>query len=58
MKRDSNLNEDPYYKYMLCYVDEFLHICFKSKEDMDALNLIYRLKEGFGSPDQYLGANF
>ena len=24
---------------------------------MDALNIIYRLKEGFGTPDQYLGAN-
>ena len=24
---------------------------------MDALNMIYRLKEGFGPPDRYLGAN-
>ena len=43
---------------MLCYVDDLLHIGFKPKEDMDALNIIYRLKEGFGSPDRYLGANF
>ena len=25
---------------------------------MDALNLIYRLKEGFSPPDQYIGAKF
>ena len=24
---------------------------------MDAINKIYQLKEGFGPPDQYLGAN-
>ena len=24
---------------------------------MDALNMIYRLMEGFGTPDQYLGSN-
>ena len=57
MKRYFNKNGYPYYKYMLCYVDDLLHICFKPKEDMDALNMIYRLKEGFGSPDQYLGSN-
>ena len=58
MKRDLKPNGDPYYKYMLCYVDDLLHIGFKPKEDMDALNMIYRLKEGFGPPDRYLGANF
>ena len=42
---------------MLCYVDELLQIGFNPKEDMDALNIIYRLKEGFGPPDRYLGAN-
>ena len=57
MKRDFNPNGDPYYKYMLCYVDDLLHIGFKPKEDMDALNMIYWLKEGFGPPDQYLGGN-
>ena len=39
------------------YVDYLLHIGFKPKEDIDALNVIYQLKEGFGPPDQYLGAN-
>ena len=57
MKQDFNPNVDPYYKYMLFYVDEFLHIYFKPKEDMDALNMIYCLNEGFGPPDQYLHTN-
>ena len=57
MNQDFKPNGDPCYKYMLCYVDELLHIGFKPKEDMNALNMIYRLKEGFGPPDQYLGAN-
>ena len=57
MKKYFKPNVDPYYKYMLCYVDYLLHIGFKPKEDMYALNMIYRLKEGFGTPDQYLGAN-
>ena len=42
---------------MIYYVDDLLHICFKPKEDMYTLNMIYWLKEGFGIPDQYLGAN-
>ena len=42
---------------MLFSVDELLHIGFYPKEDMDALNIIYRLKYDFGQPDRYLGAN-
>ena len=57
MKRDFNPNVYPYYKYMLFYVDDLLHIGFKPKEYMDALNMVYRLKEGFVPPDRYLGAN-
>ena len=56
-KRDFDPNGDPYYKYMLCYVDDLLHICFTPKEDMYTLNIIYWLTEGFGPPDRYLGAN-
>ena len=52
MKRYFKSNGDLYYKNMY-----LLHMGFKLKEDMDALNLIYRLKEGFGPPDQYPGAN-
>ena len=31
MKWDFKPNGYPYYKYMLCYVDEFLHIGFNPK---------------------------
>ena len=44
MKQDFKPNGDPYYKYMLYYVDGLLHIGFNPKEDMDALNMIYWLK--------------
>ena len=57
MKQDFNPNGDSYYKYMLCYFDDLLCIGFKPKEDMDALNIIYLLKEGRGTPDRYIGAN-
>ena len=57
MKWDFKPNGYPYHKYMLCYIDDLLHIGFNTKEDMDALILIYWLKEGFGLPDRYLGAN-
>ena len=51
MKRGFKPNVDSYYNYMLCYVDDLLHIGFNPKEDMDALNIIYWLTEGFGPPD-------
>ena len=57
MNRDFKPNGDPYYKYMLFYIDDLLHIGFKQKEDMDALNMIYRLKEVFVPPSRYLGEN-
>ena len=57
MKRDSKLHVYPYYKYMLCYVDDLLHICFNPKEDMYMLNMIYWVKKGFGPPNRYLCAN-
>ena len=44
MKRDFKPNGDPYYKYMLCNFDDLLYIGFNPKKDMDALNIIYRLK--------------
>ena len=57
MKRDFKPNGYPYYKYMLCYIDDLLHIGFNTKESTDILNLIYRLKEGLGTSGQYLGDN-
>ena len=56
-KRDFKPNGDLYYKYMLWYVGELIHIGFKANKDMDALNMTYWLKEVFGPPDQYLGTN-
>ena len=52
MKRDFNPNGDHCYKYMLCYVDDLLHIFFNQKEDIYVLNMIYQIKKGFGTPDQ------
>ena len=57
MKRYFKTNVYPYYKYMLCYVDYLPHIGFKPKKDMDVLNMTYWLNEGFGPPEESLGAN-
>ena len=45
-------------KPMLCHIDDLLHIGFNTKEGIDNIKIIYRLKEGFGPPDWYLGPNF
>ena len=50
-------NGDHNYNFLLCYVDDLLHICFKTKEEIDVLNVIDWLRRGFGPPDRYLGAN-
>ena len=52
-----NPNGETYYNYILCYIDDFIHISFQPKEDMDKINIIYRLKECFGTPDRNLGGN-
>ena len=57
MNRHFNTNGYLYYKYMIYYVDGLFCIGFKTKEDMDTVNLIYWSNEGFGPPDRYLGAN-
>jgi hypothetical protein len=57
LKRDVKPDGTPYWRYMLIYVDDVLHIAYDPKEDMDSLNKVYRLKEGSGPPDRYLGAN-
>ena len=57
MKRDFKPNGDPYYKYMVCCVDDLLQISFKPKEDIYVLNMIYWLKGGFGPTERYLGEN-
>ena len=34
-----------------------LHLANDAQEDMLKLNWVYQFKEGFGTPDRYLGAN-
>jgi len=42
---------------MLIYVDDVLHIAEDPEEDMAKLGQVYRLKDGVGTPDKYLGGN-
>ena len=51
IKWDFKPNGYPYYKYILLFVYDLLHICFNPKEDINALNMIYWLMKGFISPD-------
>lgn len=57
LKKDVKPDGTPYWKYMLIYVDDVLHVAFDPTVDMAALNTVYRLKDGSGPPDRYLGAN-
>ena len=50
-------NGTAYYTYILVYVDDVLHLTKDAQENMLKLNQVYLLKEGFGPPDRYLGAN-
>ena len=50
-------NGADYYKYMLIYVDNVLHLANDAQEDMLKLNQVYGLKEGFGPPSIYLRDN-
>ena len=43
---------------MLVNVYDVLQLVKDIQEDMLNPNQIYRLKEGFGPPDRYIGANF
>ena len=42
---------------MLVNVDDVLHLSKDAQEDTLKLNQFYRLREGFGPPDRYFGAN-
>ena len=58
LKLDHKENGEPYYKYILVYVDDVLHLHAKGKSDMDKINAAYRLKDGsIAPPERYLGAN-
>ena len=57
MKGDVKPDGTPYYKYMLVYVDDILHIAHDPNIDMKLISRYYRLKEGSGEPDRYLDGN-
>jgi hypothetical protein len=49
-------NGHEYYEYVLVYVDDVLVLSHDGKRIMLALEEFYRLKDGFGKPTRYLGA--
>ena len=57
IKKTTTENCTAYYKYILVYIDDVLHFAKNAQEDMLNLNQVYLLKEKFGPPDTYLGAN-
>ena len=57
IKRAIKHDGTPYYKMMLIYVDDVLHLAEDPAEDMTKLSKLYRLKDGTGEPDRYLGGN-
>ena len=54
-KRSLKDDDTPYYKMMLIYVDDVLHIAEDPTGDMGKLSKLYRLKDKTGEPDRYLG---
>ena len=57
IKRATRGDGTPYYKMILIYVDDVLHLAENPKEDMAELSKLCRLKDGTGEPDRYLGGN-
>ena len=57
IKRSTTGNDTDYYKYILVYVDDVIHLAKDIEEDMLKLNHVYRLREVFGPQDRYLGTN-
>ena len=53
-----NPNSFEYYKYVLIFVDDILHISQDTKDTMETLGILYQLKpSSVGPPDCYLGGN-
>ena len=50
-------NGTDYYKYMLVYVDDVLHLENNAHEDILKLSQVYLLEEVFVPPGIYIGAN-
>jgi len=57
MKLAHKRDGEPYYKHMLIYVDDVLHIAENPEEDMAKLGRAYRLKDSVGPSDRYLSGN-
>jgi len=57
IKRVSKQDGSQYYKLMLIYVDDVLHIAENPEEDIAKLGQEYRLKDSVRPPDRYLGGN-
>ena len=51
-------NSTAYYKNMLVYVNDVLHLEKEAQENMLKHHQVYWLKEGFGPPDRYIGEKF
>ena len=49
-------NVNSYYKYMLLYVDDVLHLSKDTEEDEFKFHQVYRSKEGLGTLDRYICA--
>ncbi len=57
IKRASKRDGSDYYKLMLIYVDDVLHIAEDPGEAMQKIGKVYRLKDGTGETERYLGGN-
>ena len=57
IKRETTDKGTSYYKYMLVYVGNLLHLAKYAQEHMLNINQVYLLKGGFEPPDIYLCAN-
>ena len=55
INRVTTENGNAYYKYMLLYVDDVIHLAKDEQVNMLKLNHVYQLEDFFGSPDRYLG---
>jgi len=54
--KDENGVTVPYYELLLVYVDDVLLVSKSPNDVMDKIGKTFRLKEGYGKPTTYLGA--
>jgi hypothetical protein len=58
MKARSRSDGSSYWEYVLCYVDDILYIGLDPNAFMDKLKAVFTLKNGYGVPKTFLGAEF